>query len=154
MITLTKRERLNRMNSHAFKYELGSELDKKPGMLKAVYDFSTQGGAIGDISLKDVEGAAAILPSGAIVTKVFIDVVTAVTSDGAATVAVKSEGAGDMLSATAKASFTLAALLAGVQDGAVGNMIRMTADRTIKITVAAADLTAGKLNVFIEYVLR
>ena len=76
------------------------------------YNFDRDGGAVGDI---DMRGDA--LPEGAIVTSGMVHVVAAVTSDGAATVALKLLGAGDILAATAKASLTANALIDTVPVG-------------------------------------
>lgn len=153
MLTIGKREQINTSAPMGFVAQMGTELDKTKNVIKCVYDFSVSGGAIGDISLKDVAGSDAIVPSGAIITKVLVHVVTAATSSGAATVALKSEGAADLLGATAVASLSLAAKLDGVPANTAATAIILTADRTIKATVAAFALTAGKIHVFVEYVL-
>ena len=157
MLTAAQKFLLNKMNTTAQKVGLGDELDKTKNVLCAKYSYALQGGAVGDLTLvKDINAPLttdnyAVLPDNAIITKVWIDVLTAPTSGGAATVALKSQSAADLLAATAIASIT--GILAGVPDDAVANMIKLTADRTVKATVAVAALTAGKFNVYIEYVL-
>lgn len=144
---------LNRMNSAAQKYQLGTLVNNNVNVYKGVYDFSVKGGATGSINLVDDDGANVVLPKNFIVQRVLIYVVTAVTSGGAATIAFKSKGAGDLLGATAKTSFTLGALIDGVPTGGASTAIVMTADTTPQITIATAALTAGKINVHIEGVL-
>lgn len=128
---------------------LAKELHKTKNVLKAVYDFSVSGGAVGDIGLLDDDGNPAKIPANAIVTRVLIDVLTAPTSGGSATVAGKLVNAADLLAATAIASIT--GFVAGKPDEAVANLVKPTSETQVKITVAVAALTAGKFNMFLEY---
>ncbi len=131
---------------------LAAVAQKSKGCLRATYDFAVGGGAIGVITLKDDFGNNATLPSGAIITQTFIDVVTQPTSLGAATIAVNSgQAVGDIKAAAVLAGYV--GLVAGLQvDGLVANMLKLTAGRTLAITVAAFALTAGKFNVMVEFV--
>lgn len=113
------------------------------GTVKATYDFTVHGGVIGDNTL-DLK-----LPDNAIVYGGLIDVVTAPTSGGSATVALKIEGAADLLAATAIASVT--GQLDTVPDGTATNAVKLTEERTLTMTVATAALTAGKFNIFLNY---
>ncbi|NEQ52171.1 MAG: hypothetical protein F6K11_18860 [Leptolyngbya sp. SIO3F4] len=115
------------------------------GIVKATYDFAQHGGDVGDIAL-DLK-----LPNNAIVYQGLIDVVTDPTSGGSATVALKIEGAADLLSATAIASVT--GLLDTTPDGTATNAVKTTAERTLTVTVATAALTAGKFHVYLVYFL-
>lgn len=142
---------LNKMNSTAQKIRLGTLLEGQKGCLRCTYDFAVQGGAVGTVDLVDPDGNDATLPDNAIITRVFIDEVTNVTSGGAATIAIGANTTTDLLGATAIASFT--GIIAGVPDDAVGNMVKLTADRTLTATIATAAVTAGKLEIFVEYVL-
>lgn len=151
MITSAKKFLLNTNWPVGFKVRLGSELAKTKNVLKAQFDFSVLGGAQGSVTLKDEDGADATLPSGAIITRVWIDSITDPTSGGAATVALSSEGAADLLAATAIAGIT--GIIEGLPDGTAAQMIKLTAAREIVAVIATADLTAGKFNVFIEFVL-
>jgi hypothetical protein len=114
----------------------------------AEYDFAKDGGAVGDIVLR-----GANIPKGAIITNTTIHVITVVTSGGAATIALKVQSAADALAATGKASFTEDALIAGIQDGAAANMLRLTANRQPYATVGTAALTAGKFVAAFEYII-
>jgi len=136
------------------KWKLGTVIFKnREHSMKCVYDFAKQGGAIGAINLKNSAlDSTCVVPKGAIIRDVIVDVVTAVTSGGAATVALTTgQTAADLLGATAKTSFTLNALLAGVPVGTAATAFKLTADRTLSATVATAALTAGKLNVHVKY---
>jgi hypothetical protein len=145
---------LNHANLSAFsRYQLGTKLIKgNEFSKKCVYDFSKQGGAISTLSLLDELGKACVLPNKAIIRDVLIDVVTAPTSGGSATIAVGSGAAtNDLKAATAIASYT--GLVAGIPVGTAATAIKLSADKTPSVTIATATLTAGKLNVHIKYQL-
>lgn len=142
---------LNKNGTVANKVRLGNVLDNQLGAVQGHYSFAVSGGAVGAITLKDDDGAALKLPANAVITNVIIDVVTAPTSLGSATISVGAVSAADLLAATAKASFT--GKIQGLPDGAVANMIKLTAEKTLTITVGTAALTAGKFNVIVEYVV-
>ncbi len=112
------------------------------------YSFGVSGGAQGNILLS----AGPTLPSGAIIQRVFLDIITQPTSLGSATVALKLAGDADILTATAIASLT-AGLYEGTQDGAVANMIKLAAAKQLTVQVATADLASGKFYVVVQYVL-
>jgi len=151
MLNSTKRTRLAKFSPLE---DLAEVVHHQVGCMQAVYDFSVEGGAVSTIGLKDVFGNKAILPSGALIKKVIIHVETALTSGGAATIAVDSEAAADLKGATAVATYALAANLDGIPDGAAANIVRLTADRQISIAIAVAALTAGKMHIFVDYVVR
>lgn len=111
---------------------------------KAEYDFAVDGGDVGDISL------GVTIPDNAIIASGFVEGITAVTSGGSATVAIKLESAADVLNATAKGSFTATGVIPCTVAAAP---FKLTAQRTVTITVATAALTAGKFNVWIEYLV-
>jgi hypothetical protein len=115
------------------------------GIIKATFDYAEHGGAVGDIAL-DLK-----LPDNAIVYQGLIDVVTDPTSGGSATVALKIEGSADLLAATAIASVT--GQLDTVPDGTAANVVKLTAERTLTVTVTTAALTAGKFHVYLTYFL-
>lgn len=114
------------------------------------YDFATDGGATGDIALR---GEA--VPSGAIITDALLLVDTIPTSGGAATIAVKVEGAADIQAAAAISgapwSTTGAKRASAVT--ATSATVVTTASRQPTITVGTAALTAGKLKVILKYVI-
>lgn len=120
-------------------------------------------------------GLGVILPKGAIITNAYYDVVTTFTSaTDAATLAIKAQGANDMVSAIAISDATNvwdAGIHGTLQmSPALGAdaahdtalevialqaalMLKLTADRELTITVAVEALTAGKLNLYVEYVV-
>lgn len=113
----------------------------------AEYDFAVDGGAIGDITLRGDK-----LPSGAIIVDALLHVETPLNSGGAATVALKSEGAADLNNADAFGGAPWSTAGAKRVDfTATTAPIKTTAARNIVATVAAAALTAGKFKVVVEY---
>lgn len=113
---------------------------------RSKYDFAVDGGAVGDINL------GISLPSGALVLAAFVNVTTVLTSGGAATVALKSEAAGDLQSAAAisGAPWSTTGWKAGTKTYATAP-VKLTADRNIAATVATAALTAGVFEVLVFY---
>lgn len=152
-ISEEQRYDLDRMNSKSIKHKMGTLIGRNKSSYFGTYDFTKSGGAVGSINLVDRDGLAVILPTGFIIQQVLIDVPVAVTSGGSATVAFKSKTAADLLAATAKTSFSLAALIDGVPVNTAATAIKMTANTTPQITIAVAALTAGRINVHIQGVL-
>lgn len=114
----------------------------------AYYSFATDGGAVGDITLRGDS-----LPSGAIITDALIHVDTALTSGGAATVAIKTEGAADINAADLISGAPWSTTGAKRADfTATTAPVKTTAARNIVATVGTATLTAGKFSVVVEYV--
>lgn len=153
-LSLELAEQLTRMNGTAYKYNLGRLISNSMACVKGIYDFTKVGGAIGTFNLVDDDGAAVVIPSGALILNSFTFVKVAATSGGSATIALNSEGAGDLLAAAAVAGFTLSAKLQGIPDfGTLADSVLTTAARNLQATVATAALTAGKLEVYVFYVL-
>lgn len=114
---------------------------------RGLYDFATDGGVAGDITLRGDS-----IPSGAIIVDALIHVDTVLTSGGAATVAIKTEGAADINAADAISGAPWSTT--GAKRGdftATTAPIKTTAARNIVATVGTANLTAGKFSVLIEY---
>ena len=106
------------------------------------YSFAKQGGADGD-----TPGIGVFLKENDIITRVFLRTKTAFASGGAATVAIKT-GAQELKAATAfgDASYT------GTQQERDGSTpILVAADGQVFLEVAAADLTDGEYDFYIEY---
>lgn len=119
------------------------------------YDFAVDGGAVSTITLRSAssDSNGNDIPSGAIITGGYIEVDTAVTSGGSATIAVNSEGAGDLQAAAAISgapwSTTGRKAIVPVFTAATG--VKTTARRNLAITIATAALTAGKFRVVVYY---
>lgn len=128
-------------------HKLGGGLGRTK-VATGMYDFAVDGGAVGDITLR-----GGTLPSGAIIIDSLIDVDTALTSGGAATVAIKAESAADINAADAISGAPWSTT--GAKRGdltATTAPVKTTAARTLAATVATAALTAGKFNVYVFYV--
>ena len=139
---------------------LGDEVSENLNYKRFVYDFSVLGGAVSTIPLLDEQGNPAILPLASLVLSVVLDVVTAVTSAGSATVAFGCNSTTDLLGATAKASLGTG-LVAGIPvmtaatavkivsgSGTAATLTRRnfsTIGQAVTATVAVAALTAGKI---------
>ena len=120
-------------------------------------------------------GLGVYIPINAIITNAWYDVITTFTSAGAdaGTIALTSQSAGDLKAAIAISDATnvwdagirgclpgsyAEATVAGdtaVLDAArkAASYVKTTAERELTATVAVQALTAGKLNLFVEYVL-
>jgi len=111
------------------------------------YDFAREGGAIGAIALRGDK-----LPIGAVIHDGMIYVNTALTSGGSATIALHILSANDIKTATAVATWSLAALLPTVPVGtAATSFITTSAGLGLTMTIAVATLLTGKITVAIEY---
>jgi|DEB0MinimDraft_3_1074331.scaffolds.fasta_scaffold00025_24 hypothetical protein len=116
---------------------------------KWYYDFATDGGAIGDVTLRGPK-----LPLGAVVTGGYIYNTTAMTSGGSATVAINipTDDAAGIKAATAYGTIGAAGPVAIIQTGAAANISEITTDeRDITITIATAALTAGAFVLVLNY---
>ncbi len=159
MITRGQKFYLNRMNSVASKVQLGTLLRNRKGTLKCIYDVSadaSRGVTGASYNLKDEDGNDCVLPSGAIITQVYFDIVTAFTSTGNnGTIALDANTGGDLLAAVDADTLPLTASHpgSGVPIGTAATMVKLTADRTLKATVATNSLLTGKMHVFVDYVL-
>jgi len=119
--------------------------------LKFQYDFADLGGATtAAITLTDDADAAQTIPDNAVIVRAYIEGVTSATSGGSATVKLGITGDDDCLIAATDFdngefdATTVTALTAGIP-------IRTTAAVSVLATVAAAALTAGKFNIWVEY---
>jgi hypothetical protein len=97
------------------------------------------------------------IPAGAIITRVFYEVLTNFTSAaGTATIALHLEGANDVVSAIAINDVSTpwnTGRREGIQTGTAATMIKTTAARYLTATVGTQALTAGKMNVYVEYIV-
>jgi hypothetical protein len=120
------------------------------GQLKTavgLYDFATDGGAVSSITLRGDS-----IPSGAIIIDSLLQVDTAPTSGGAATIAINTEGAGDVQAAAAISGAPWSTTGAKRMTlTATAAPVKTTAKRSIVATVATAALTAGRFKVFVRY---
>lgn len=121
--------------------------------IRGRYDFAVDGGAVSTIAVT----SGTPIPSGSVVLNGYVDVLTQLTSGGAATIAMQVEGANDILTAVAVASWTVGRknVLPGLTPGALTAntaVVKTTADRNISIVIAAAALTAGVFEVVLNVI--
>jgi hypothetical protein len=121
-------------------------------VIRAVYDFATDGGGIGTITLRsspsDMSGNSA--PAGAVVLGGYVDVSVAVAS-ATGTVALTLESAGDILGATGQAGLTVGRKsIIPAFTGAT--TVKTTTVRSLTMTIATAALTAGQFTVTLFYI--
>ena len=126
-----------------------------------VYDFAVDGGATGAIDLSAKAGYAP-MPSGAVISKVSLKVITAV-SGTSSTVAVGNTTDPDgYMAAIAEATLVDEYVSStGVQAGAllwddtndhdIPFLVNSDNDAVFSITVGTADLTADKIVFWVEY---
>lgn len=115
----------------------------------AIYSFAVDGGSVATITPAN----NASIPANAVLVSETINSTTAVTSGGSATVAVGLSNTGgsttSILAATAKASFSSNAVLNGAATFAAP--LKVTGAGNITLTVATAALTAGVIEVWVQY---
>lgn len=140
--------------------DLGKRVAQSKGSLSAVFD-ATGGKAIGSHTLYEADADGnpnASLPDNAIITRAWYDVLTTFTSaTDAATIALTSNAAGDLKVAIAISNGANpwdAGLIDAIPQGDdPATFVKMSADRNLVATVAVEALTAGKLRLYVEYVL-
>lgn len=147
-----RKELLNKMNQVARKVGLGNLIENQKGVVKAKYDFSVVGGAVGSVNLRDLTDSTktVTLPNKAVITTAYIDILTAMASaGGTGTIALTAQSAGDLKAAVD--ADTLSGIVAGIPVGSAATSIKLTAERTLTATIGTEALTAGKFILFIEY---
>jgi len=112
---------------------------------RLTYDFANDGGATGALVLADMPGKAMVL-------KAVVHVETACTSGGAATVIIgTSDDTDAFMDLTSGAVANLVDDFGLEETTAVGAVLD-AADQVL-LTIGTAALTAGKINVELQYVL-
>jgi len=102
------------------------------------------------------------LPDNAIITDSYYDVITTFVDDGtdATTISIDSEATGDVKGTIAISDGTNpwdAGIHDGESNGTASKMKKMTADRYLAVTItlggASTVVSAGKMNIYTEYIL-
>jgi hypothetical protein len=107
------------------------------GLARATYDFSEHGGTAGDISL------GVQIPDNSKIYFCMMEITTAMASSGGSgTIAIKAEGANDILNAVDADSLGTG-FKACIPNWAAANVKKTTAARNITATIGSEDLTAG-----------
>lgn len=102
------------------------------------WDFSKDGGAVGDVSF------GVKLPAGAIVTGLFIDKEAAVTGATAVTL---SAGATPLT-----AQFDLVAAATTASRALTASALKLSVASELKLSIATSPATAGKVTFYVEFV--
>lgn len=106
-------------------------------LVRAVYDFSVDGGATGTLDIVEAT-------DNMVIHSAYINVKTAATSGGSATVAIGVDTDVDaVVDETAVASLTANALIVPVTN----NPIKVASGKMVNLTIADATLLTGKLEV-------
>lgn len=128
------------------------EIIKHKNMAVVVYDFAVDGGGAGGpfpltISLN---AGVSVIPANAIVTRTIFDVITPVTVAGGGTVVFSTGGhslSGDLVAIGAPS------INDGLQLGLAATMFKSAADLPIDIITDTSAITAGKVKLFVEYII-
>ncbi len=114
------------------------------------YSFATDGGVVGTITLRSNDGP---IPTGAVVVGGYMDVTTALTSDGSATGAIQIEGANDTVTQAAYngAPWSTTGRKDIIPDATGSTALKTTAGRSPAFLIGTADLTAGVFKVVVLY---
>lgn len=119
------------------------------------FDFAVDGGAISTITLRSPKNVSTgnDIPVGSVIESGYVQVDTAFTSGGAATVAVTAESAGDIVAAAAVsgAPWSTTGVKSIIPAGTGATAVVTTARRFLTVTIAAATLTAGKGRVVVFF---
>ena len=119
----------------------------QPTLMKFSYDFTADGGGIGTVNL------GGDLPIGAIITGGMLVVTDALTSDGAATVALHAKTANDILAAAELGTNGTAGLHDVVPDFTATNAILLDAKKDVVLTIGTAALTAGAFDLYLRVLM-
>jgi len=115
---------------------------------KAIYDVGTDGGTIA------ARGLGVFLPAKALIKQAWFYTDAQFVDAGSGTVALHCEDAGNIFAAADITGNAVATIVSGVQTGTAANMSKaIAATCEITATVAGAAQTAGKLTLWVEYVV-
>lgn len=120
------------------------------GTLRVTYNFAVNGGAVSTIQL------AQSLPDNAVVTRGYYDVITPFTGNAGSTIAIgiNTDDTAGLLAADVIGTHGTAGYHTCIQTGTVANFSeKTTAARAIEFTIGAFAITAGKLVIFLEYIV-
>lgn len=131
-----------------------SMLASRVKLVTAHYDFAVSGGAVSTLSLP----LSAAIPNGASITKVLVKTTTAPTSGGSATISLGIAADADLLALTALNAVPYTAgtdvvTLAGGSKLVTTTAANPTGTTTMFVSIAVADLTAGNMEIALEYFL-
>lgn len=127
------------MASVAKAAKVGATFSNKEEVVKVIYDFANDAGAVGSLDLATAQ-------SDCLITGFHAVVKTTCTSGGSATVQFGDTNDDDRyLTATAVASLTANATFG--ENGAFNQVVRLASGEKLTMAIAVAALTAGKIEV-------
>lgn len=142
-------------NEATRKAQLGTQItQKKLQVMKAQYNFSTLGGAIGTvINLVDVDGKAAKIPKNAVIGRALFDVLTPLRPVSGALVPTMSVGITNQTDLYPLSGYTAYKnRFLGTPSGT--STLKTVTEENVRMTISGvAALGQGRMNVFIEYYL-
>jgi hypothetical protein len=117
---------------------------------KGSYDFAVDGGAVGTITLRSVDGA---MPIGSVVEGGYFEVNTGFTTGASGTGALQVEGAGDLLAATivSGAPWSTTGRKSVLPAFTGATTLKTTAARKPAFVIATGAITAGKFDLVLFY---
>lgn len=119
---------------------IGAPFSNVVEVVRVIYDFSVDTGAIADYTLFEAKGSVLVKCIGA-------DVIAACTSSGSATLELgKGASGAEFITAEAYTSFTLAGFYASESAA----FVKMVNGNVINLGIAGAALTAGKIEFIFE----
>jgi len=124
-----------------------------PQVARFLYDFAALGGGTGAKTLTNPEGNAAVLPDNAVLLRCYTEMITPMTSGGAATVKLGITGNDDCFVAATNyndASWDVADDIAA-RNAELPLKVNNSAGVSVLATIATQALTAGKFEVIVEY---
>lgn len=132
------------MGPTAFNQSLGTRVYRSHTTGYGTWDFAVNGGANGAATV------GLLMPAKAIVRQVFFDTITAVAPAGVS-ISWGMNSATDIKTAQAASVWT--GQVAGIQTGAVAQFLKATAATNISATLSGSTATAGKIRIFVDYVV-
>lgn len=121
---------------------------------KWVYDSSlASSSSVGAHNFVDAEGVAITLPNKAVVTNCLIDVVTKPLATGTKTlISLDLASTGDLKASSEKDNYQVGRI-ACIPTGTVATMIKLAAAKTPTLSITSEAVTAGKVFIWLQYVL-
>lgn len=142
------------------KTQVGTLINQTSTQLIAKYSYAVQGGSTAaDISLlRDLNDSTsyAYLPDNAIIRNVSLEILTAPSSAGLDTIAIRVDGAADLFPVTSGHTMGAGFRVGTPVLGTTTTWVKLSATSIVKLRLGLAlngHLTAGKFNAIIDYVL-
>lgn len=149
---MLKPSQIRELNDYSPREGLGTLLAATKNVMCFTYDFNRDGGSIlAPIIMRDQNGDLAKVPANAIITRSYVSAREPLQSSGAATCKMDVHLAGDVVADDGYADFM--GVVEGIQEGSAAQMLRVPADSYVRMFVSGANLTGGRLNLFLEFVL-